>query len=149
MSGFIGGGPRNDDGAPVFAPEASAYAGDYKTRFQGYSYQFPAGATTSFEQVLSASVLLQGGYFWVKNPALGDTVSLDVVDVDDILGGGAGAVVSPYVTNMPVVPWDHQGELESPTAGLIPAGLYLRITYTSTGADVVDLGVTYRWFVEG
>ena len=128
---------------------AWANAQGYKTRFQGYAYQFPAGATTSFDQVLSTPVLFQGGYFWVKNPAMGDTVSLDVVDVDDILGGGPGAVVSPYVTDMPVAPWDHQQELESPTAGQIPAGLYLRITYTSTGADAVDLGVTYRWFVEG
>jgi len=120
-----------------------------EARFQGYGYTFPAGATTSFDQVLSSTVRLQGGYYWVKNPALGDKVSLKVVDVDDILGGGAGVVVSDYVTDMPVAPWDHQQELESPTAGLIPAGLYLRITYTSTGADAVDLGVTYRWFVEG
>lgn len=119
-----------------------------EARFQGYRYVFPAGLTTSFDQVLSSDVRLQGGYYWVKNAALGDAVSLQVVDVDNVLGGGAGLVVSPYVTDMPVAPWDHQQELESPTAGFIPAGLYLRITYASTGAENVDFGVTYRWYTD-
>lgn len=143
---IIIGGPRTSDGAPVYAPEAYAYSGNERTRFVGAQYTFTAGQTSFFDLQLTTDVRLQGGYYWVKDPALNDKVSLSVVDVDDILGGGAGAVVSQYVTDMPVAPWDHQQELESPTASQIPAGLYLRVTYDSFGGTNPIVGVTYRWF---
>lgn len=149
MSGFFAKNtPSSADGAPVVAPEAFAYAGTEKTRFVGVQYTFTAGQTASFDLQLTTNVRLQGGYYWVKDPTLNDKVSLSVVDVDDILGGGAGAVVSQYVRDMPVAPWDHQQELESPTAASIPSGLYLRVTYESVGGTNPIVGVTYRWFEE-
>jgi hypothetical protein len=145
--GTIAGGPQSVDGAPVVASEAFAYSGTEVARFQGSGpHVFPAGATSSIDMLISTAARLQGGYYWVQNCSLGDVVSLSVVDVDGVISP-AGTVVSQYVTDMPVVPWDHQQELESPTAGLIPAGLYLRITYASVGATDVNLGVTYRWYV--
>lgn len=148
MSYFIAkNAPRSEDGAPVVAPEAFAYSGTEKTRFVGVQHTFTAGQTTSFDYLLTSAVRLQGGYYWVKNPALNDTVSLSVVDVDNILGGGAGAVLSQYVVNMPIAPWDHHQALEAPTASAVPAGLYLRVTYTSAGGTDPVLGVTFRWFV--
>lgn len=71
-----------------------------------------------------------------------------MVDVDNILGGCAGAVVTEYITDMPVPPWDYERELASPTAALVPAGLYLRVAYVSTGGTNVSLGVTYKWFLQ-
>jgi len=115
-------------------------------RFVGMQHTVTAGQTSWFDYKLTNPVRLQGGYYWVKDPALNDAVTLSVVDVDDVLGGGAGAVVSTYVTTMPVAPWDHQPEISSPTAAEIPAGLYLRVTYDSFGGTNPILGITYRWF---
>jgi hypothetical protein len=130
-------------------PYAFATSGNIRTRFVGFGpYTFPAGQATSVTEPVTEPIFLQGGYFWMQGPARGDTVTLEVVDVDDVLGGGANTVVSTYVAAMPVAPWDHTGELAAPTAGNIPAGLYLRITYTSTGASDVHMGVTYRWYAE-
>ena len=137
--------------AGVFsAPRSFAWAvsTNWRARFVGMQHTFTAGQSASFDYELTSAVRLQGGYYWVKDSALNDKVSLSVVDVDDILGGGAGAVVSQYVKDMPVAPWDHQQELESPTAAAIPAGLYLRVTYDSFGATNPIVGVTYRWFEE-
>lgn len=147
MSTYLSG-KKSDEGLPLYAPAPYAYAGNEKARFVGVQYTFAAGQTASFDLQLTANVRLQGGYYWVKDSALNDKVSLSVVDVDDILGGGAGAVISQYVKDMPVAPWDHQQELESPTAAAIPAGLYLRVTYDSFGATNPIVGVTYRWFEE-
>jgi hypothetical protein len=80
---------------------------------------------------------------------VGDLFSLSVVDLDDVLGGGAGAVISEYVSRLPVPPWDYAQSVESPTAGAIPEGLYLVVEYENSGSEPVDLGVTWRWFLAG
>lgn len=115
------------------------------TRFTGFLYAFAPGTTYQQER-MDKQVSLQGGYYWVRGATVGDRVTLSVVDVDNVLGGGTDVVVSEYVRHMPVAPWDNQQEILSPTTAEILAGLYLRITYTNTGSGTVDLGVTYRWF---
>jgi hypothetical protein len=101
--------------------------------------------TTHDEEVTSA-IRLQGGYYWVRGATVGDRVSFSVVDVNNVLGLGAGFVVAEYVKRLPVAPWDNQQEIIAPTAGNIPAGLFLRLTYENSGGASVNLGVTYRWF---
>lgn len=147
MGGVFAGGPRTDDRVPVVAASAYAYAGDERTRFVGELYACAPG-TTEHDLPLASAVRLQGGSYWTEGATVGDRVSLLVVDVDDVLGGGAGAVVSEYVQRLPVAPWQQQVEVMSPTAALVPAGLYLRVKYENVGASDVSLGVTYRWLVQ-
>jgi hypothetical protein len=127
-------------------PSAFAVAGPWKARFVGQLYSFPAGESF-YDLRLNQAVKLQGGYYWIKGATLSDTVSLSVVDVDGVVSP-PGTVLSEYVQNLPVAPWDHQQELASPTAADIPAGLYLRVTYDNHGTGFVALGITYRWYVE-
>lgn len=145
MGGFVGGGPRVD-GIPVVASSAWGYAGSDAARFVGDLFSCSPG-TTEHSRRVEAPIRLQGGGFWTRGGTVGDRVSLLVVDVDDILGGGAGAIVSEYVSRLPVPPWDFAQGIESPTAGTIPAGLWLVVRYENTGSSDVDLGVTWRWFV--
>ena len=147
MSTYLSG-KKSDEGLPLYAPAPYAYSDTDKARFKGFLYSAPAGATTNFDHKLTADIRLRGGHYWAKTPNVGDTVSFQVVDVDNILGGGAGAVVTEYVSDLPVAPWDHQRELLSPTAAVVPAGLYLRIVYVSTGAEAVSLGIDYLWFLQ-
>lgn len=141
-------GKVSDEGIPLYAPSPYAYSETDKARFKGFLYSAPAGATTNFDYKLDQEVRLRGGHYWAKTPSVGDTVSFQVVDVDDILGGGPGTVVTEYVTNLPLAPWDHQRELLSPTAAIVPAGLYLRVIYVNAGASAVDFGVDYLWFLQ-
>ena len=146
MSTYLG--QRSDEGVPLVATAPYSYSSTDRSRFRGVLYSVPAGASVGFDLLLDQAVRLHGGDYWVRGPALGDSMSFQVVDVNDVLGGGAGAVVTEYVTDLPVAPWDHARELQSPTAAVIPAGLYLRVIYRSTGQEPVALGVTYRWFIQ-
>jgi hypothetical protein len=144
MSGIIAGGLRTPDGMPVVAQSAYAYSAE-GARFRGQLCPVPAAGTYSFDLRLEQAVRLQGGFFWSRGASVGDTVTLQVVDVDDILGRGAGTVLTTYVDQMPLAPFDYNGTLDSTTAGQIAAGLYLRVQINHTGAPSA-LGVTYRWF---
>lgn len=135
---------RSNDGGLVVAQSPYAFSGE-KTRFTGYLYSCSPG-TNIFQEKLNQSIKLQGGYYWVQNPFLGDNVSLAVVDVDNILGYGPNVVLSEYVKQMPIAPWNHQQEIEASTAALIASGLYLQLKYENNGASTVNFGVTYRWF---
>lgn len=137
-------GPRTSEGIPIVSQSPYAFT-DESTRFVGALYTCAPG-TTVHDLPTTEQVRLQGGIYWAQGATAGDTVSFAVVDADNVLGGGAGAVVSEYVRGLPVAPWNHHMELTSTAAGTIPAGLYLRITYVNTGASPVQLGVTYRWY---
>lgn len=137
--------PLAEDGGPVVSQSAYAYSTN-AARFVGYLYAIPASGMYNFDEKLDKTVRLQGGTYWTMGASLGDKVSLSVVDVDNILGNGAGYVVATYVKDSPLAPWQQLVTLDSPTAGLVPAGLYLRVAVDHTGAGGLSLGVTYRWF---
>ena len=84
----------------------------------------------------------------VEGAHAGDKMTFQVVDVDNVLGYGANTVITEYISSMPVPPWNHERNLESPTAALIPSGLYLRVVYQSAGGTGTLLGVTYKWFLQ-
>ncbi len=134
--------PRSDQGLPVVAPSAYAYANE-ATRFVGKLYTFASGDSASDLKV-EKQIRLQGGYYWVQGANPGDTVTLAVVDVDGLVAP-AGTVLVEYVKSMPVAPWNHQQEIIAATAGTVPSGMYLRVSYNNVGAAPVSFGVTYRW----
>lgn len=134
---------RSSDGGLVVAQSPYAYSTE-GTRFVGHLYSCAPGTTNHDEKVPQA-IRLQGGYYWVRGATAGDRVSFSIVDVDGV-AAPAGTVLREYVKTLPVAPWDHQQELIAPTAGEIPAGMYLRLTYQNTGTGAVTFGVTYRWF---
>lgn len=136
---------RTADGRLVVTQGPYAYT-EENARFVGFRYICPSGTTSNHDELITSSIRLQGGHYWAATPSIGDTVSLSVVDKDNILGNGAGVVLAEYVKTLPLAPWNHQAEIIAPTAGLVVAGLYLRMTYTNVGASAVSFGVTYRWY---
>lgn len=136
--------PRADNGGLLVSQSPYAQSSE-RTRFVGHLYTCAPGTSTHDER-LTKPVKLNGGMYWARGASVGDRVTLAVVDVDNVTGRGPGTVLSRYVDRMPVAPWDHEREISSPTAGLLAAGLYLRLTYENLGAETVDLGVTYKWF---
>lgn len=131
-------------GISITMPYPYAYSGE-KTRFKGYLYTCTPG-TNTFQEKIEDTVKLQAGYYWLKGPSEGDKVSISIVDADNVLGLGAGTVLSQYVTDMYVPPWDHNDKIEANTVASINAGLYIKIVYVNTGASNVKMGITYKWF---
>lgn len=148
MAFASGGKQKTDKGIPLISTSPYSYSDTDRSRFQGALYTAPGNATTSFDFSILEEIRLYGGHYWVQGASLGDTMTFQVVDIDNILGLGPDTVVNEYITSMPVPPWDHERELVSPTAALIPAGLYLRVVYSNASADPVALGVTYKWFLQ-
>jgi hypothetical protein len=101
-----------------------------------------AGQTSNIDLKMNDDMLLTGGLLLAKGGVFGDTVAAQVVDVDNILGLGAGAVLNQFVSwILPDSPVSMQ--LEVPYPSKIIAGLYLRLAYTSIGATNVQVGVNY------
>jgi len=80
----------------------------------------------------------------LANAISGDYCALSVVDVDNILGYGAGTVLDTFVTK-----WyldstaDNQGIFTVGYPAFILAGLYIRVSYTNVGIVGVSLRVNY------
>ena len=95
-------------------------------------------------KVTGAKEYVQGGQLLFQNAAWGDYITAQVVDVDNVLGYGAGTVLNEYIKKRYVHPDIGKSELEVPYAGLIPQNTYLRIKYTSVGTSTdVNIAVNY------
>ena len=142
------GSKRTDEGVSLVATIPYSYSDKDKSRYKGALYSAPEFADTAFDMRLDDDVRLYGGHYWVMGAKIGNTITFQVVDKDNILGGGADVVLTEYITTMPVPGWDHERDLASPTAALIPAGLYLRVIYHNDGDGFVTLGVRYKWVLQ-
>lgn len=140
---IIAGGTQTSDGLPVVATSAYPYSPDV-TKFVGFLYSCPPG-TSQHQVQMEKTVNLQGGYYWVKGGNIGDRFTLSVTDPDNVFGAGAGAVISEFIKESPIPPWDYQQEISAATVGEVTEGLYLTITYLNMGASTVTVGVTYEW----
>lgn len=78
------------------------------------------------------NVLVHGAMFYAKDAVFGDHVKAKVVDVDNILGYGAGTVLSKWIEKWYIVP-NTLLKVTQDSAADILNGLYLRIQYTSVG----------------
>jgi hypothetical protein len=74
---------------------------------------------------------MNGIEFFTKDSEVGDKMSFRIVDVNNILGYGAGAVLDEFGKDWFVAP-NTLNKIVLYKANLI-AGLFIRIVYTSTG----------------
>ena len=110
----------------------------------GTSGTCPYGTTFNLDYKLPYDCILTGGYLILKNHVWGDTVTQQVVDIDNVMGYGANVVLKEFVTN-----WNVADDVQAQQ--MIVAGypakpfqdLYLRVKYTSTGGTNVSVAVNY------
>lgn len=119
--------------------EAFAYNGQYEVKATGFRGVAAAGVTTALDfAVGSEDRHINGARILLVNHAEADTIGLQVVDINNILGYGTNVVLKTFGTNWNV---DHtqsdQGRDMYSFVARLYAGLYLRVTYTSTG--IVDV----------
>jgi hypothetical protein len=109
-----------------------------KFRGQGISGTATAGVTTNIDYKLTEARLLDGVHMILKDHAFGDSVKFQVVDVDNILGYGAGVVLDTFGESWFIVAdVQSQGSINLPYSAEVLAGLYVRVAYTSVGVTNV------------
>lgn len=114
--------------------ESDMNADVVKFRGKGISFTATAGTSTSYDYKLTEARLISGTRLMVKNQAWGDTVKFQVVDVDNILGYGAGLVLDEFATDWCIITEkEDQGPVLLPYSAEVLANLYIRFIYTSTG----------------
>lgn len=115
-----------------------------KVRFRGVGIAFTAtaGTATSYDYKLTDSRVIDGTQILLKDHAFGDSVDFKVVDVDNVLGYGAGTVLESFGTNWYVAAdKQDQGHIRMPYSAEIIANLYIRVTYHSVGGTNVSVNL--------
>lgn len=137
--------PLDSDKRSLVTPSAFSLNLDYKVRAKGYSSAATLGATTNHNFAVGAEDRYMNGLvILLKDHVFGDTMALQVVDVDNLLGFGAGAMLNEFGTSWNVAgDQQNQGLISFPYNAKINAGLYLRVVYTSTGTVEVKVRVNF------
>lgn len=117
-----------------------------KVKFRGVGVAFTAspGTTTTNDYKLTSARLIDGIQFLAKDHIFGDSVSVSVVDVDNVIGYGPGVVLDTFATGWFLSESQDQGQIRLPYSAEVISGLYLRVVYVSVGASSVQ--VKYNLF---
>jgi hypothetical protein len=111
---------------------------------KGVAGTVTAGQTGNIDLKLTERRFITGLQLLLKDHTWGDTAKLQIVDVDNILGYGAGTVLAEYATDWQVCSdKQDQGIFSVPYPADIATNLYLRVAYTSTGGTNVGVRVNY------
>lgn len=120
--------------------ESDMDADKVKFRGKGISFTATAGTSTSYDYKITEARLISGTRLMIRNQAWGDSVRFQVVDVDNILGYGAGVVLDEFATDWYVTSdKEDQGAVLLPYSAEVLANLYIRFIYNSVGGTNVDI----------
>lgn len=117
---------------------------NYRARMVGMgSITVAAGTTVDLDhqmtqlayQGVNKKSYFDGVQYYAKDAEVGDYVQFQVVDVDNVLGYGAGFVVEEFGDTWYVGP-DALEDIRLFKSAYV-AGLYIRVKYTSTGTSAV------------
>jgi hypothetical protein len=100
----------------------------------GVSFNAPASQTTTYSYALTSAVYLRGGILFASPGTLGDQLTVQIVDVNNILGAGANYVVATYVNGWYVMPGIPNQIEDVSVSSEIPAGLYVNFLYTNVSS---------------
>lgn len=90
------------------------------------------------------TALLNGGVLQAENAVAGDYFVAQVIDKDGVYYP-AGTVLKTWIPKWYALVDNMKMDLTTPQAGNIPANVYLRIKYTSTGTSTdVNLIINYK-----
>jgi hypothetical protein len=112
-------------------------ADDMTTDFKGIRFDVNVNTITDCDYQITDDSILDGMIVDSINHVLGDKVTFQVIDKDNILGYGANVILRQFGTDIYMTPGivrqvDHSSEYPAK----IFTGLYLRIKYTSTDISV-------------
>lgn len=131
----------SETGREILLTEAFAYNGTYEVKATGFSGTATGGGSTNLDFAIGAEDrYINGCRFILKNHAASDSMGFKVVDIDNVLGYGAGTVLKTFGLDWNVDSERHdQGRDTFNFVARIYAGLYIRVVYVSTG--LLDVSV--------
>lgn len=134
-------GPKDANGSDIVRIRAFNNADSLKFRGTGIAGTATKDASTDIDYKLTEDRFINGVQIFLKNQVWGDNLDFQVVDVDNILGYGAGVVLDQFGTSWYVDPDTcDQGDLRVEYPALVLDGIYIRIRYNSVGTtDDVDV----------
>lgn len=126
--------PRDSTGLPIY--RGSPFTDSLGFRFRGHSFKDTVSTNTTkdIDYLVSAERWINGGRLIVDNIGADDKLTFQVVDKDNVLGYGAGAVLDEFIKDF-YIPSTGNLEVALAYPARIYAGLYLRLKYTSTHAS--------------
>lgn len=132
----------NSKYAPISGDQFGAK--DLNAALQGSRFTAAPGVETVNDYFIADDHLVDGAVLIALSSSLGDTVSCQVVDVNNVLGYGAGVVLGQYVTSWYMNPQASvQLNFKSSYPAKIYGGLFLRLKYNSVGNTPVEIIVNY------
>lgn len=131
----IGSIPKKDSsGYYILKSYPFTDACNFRARFKGISGTATKNTSTNIDYLIDEERYINGVRLILKNHVDGDFIHFEVVDVDNILGYGAGVVLDRFGDNWYI---DEDIKTQPDIIVQYPAkiaeGLYLRIVYTSIG----------------
>ena len=134
-------------GSTIVRTHAFNNTDDLKFRGTGVSGTATKNATSNIDYVMPENRFINGVDLLIKDHVWGDKIDFQVVDVDNILGYGAGVVLDEFGKDWYVDPDKcGQGQIRVEYPALVYAGLYIRIKYHSVGT-VDDVLVKCNMFL--
>jgi hypothetical protein len=108
-------------------------------------------AITNCDIVMPETMVLRGGIIFSQNATVGDWISISVIDKDNVLGYG-GTPTSPTVMGTYVLSWYVMPGIENRLEDVsisqsLPAGVYMRISYTSVGTTAPSVLVNFISYI--
>lgn len=98
------------------------------------------GTITTIDTLVSDDNFIRAIEFICKDQVFGDKITIQVIDIDNTKGYGANFVLATPVSNYNLSEdRQRQGGYEAVIPKKIPGGTYFRITYTSVGAQDVEI----------
>ena len=132
---------------PALRTQQTLGEDQFTIKFQGVPVvNAPANQTTEYDYLFDDDYAIQGGMFCASGGQVEDEFTLQIVDKDNVLGYGAGLVLSTYVSDARVVP-NVPLVVEDVSVGFLPVpGLYARIIYKNNGANAAKVLLNLKLF---
>lgn len=120
---------------------------DLNVNLIGTKFESSLSGTTVHDIKINDDMIIDGAVIIVIGSALGDKITCQVVDKDNVMGYGVNVILGQYVTDWYLNPSaTFQLNYESEYPAKIYAGLYLRTVYSAigTGSIAANIIVNYK-----
>jgi len=111
---------------------------------QAFSFTAPKNTTSSHDYLLNNSYLFRGIVYLSSDINLGDYVTIQLIDIDNVLGNGVNYILGTPVSKAYMQSTTNSGpiSMQDISAVELPAaGLYMRVNYTNT--NVINTVTVY------
>lgn len=107
----------------------------------GVQGSIPSGTTQNVDTLIADDSLFRGIKLIATNTTFGDTISVKIVDISGVYSPPGTVLGSPVLNFNISSDQQLQADYESVAPFKILGGLYLRITYTSTGGLLTNVKI--------